>query len=980
MLSLRRALPLIALSLACAPGEERDVARGVAEQQASASRAVPEPTRVATIDSLLAAGDSVYRRNADSAQRLWTLALDSARVTHDSVRIARALTGIGQVARQHGDYPTARRIGEQALAIKQRFGMTTELFRSYNTLGLLARDQERLGDATRLYGQALGVARRTGDSVNAAKARLNLGLLAVDRGSLSEAESTFTAVAASARSHRDSVTLGRALNNLALVQIKLGDALSAVATLDSARRLAAATSDSTLEVNARAQLATAYDALGAPQRAFALLDSAVVMARNGKRPSEEAEDLKLIADLFADAGDYQHALDFYGRSRAITSQLGQEEQLGNILRNEGRVLAALGNVALARRRTTEAIASHRRAGVAYPQIADHLVFSEIAALDSAWGSARAHVDSARRLAVTLRAPVAAISVAIGEGQLAAARRDWPTVLRALDTSTTRFEIAGAAAEGEAFALRARALAYTGNLPAAVAAGGRAVAMLERVRGQYASGELRTTYAASRSRAYADQVLLLLRMNRADEALQVADAARGRALLEHLVSARSEVSAARRSDLERETLLRRIDELVALLRGRELPPERERSGAVDMVSVELRDSLAKVRAEYEALLARSAATPDRLAFAPTVPDIQASLAPGEVVLEYLMTPERLIILAMSRQELRAYQVPESEASLAARVGLARAFLQRRDDGSSSAQRGVLRALYDVLLAPVAAEPAMRGASTVIVVPHGALAYLPWSALIDSSGHYAVERHAFRMMPTSASVATVRRAQAGRAAARGTVAAFAPFPDSLPATRDEVRSVSRIVRGAKTHTGRAATEARVRAALLEGNVVHLATHARLNPRNPLFSEIDLAAGSARAASDNGRLEVHELLAMRVNTPLVFLSGCETALGAAWQTRFDNGEDYTTLAQALLGAGARNVIATLWRIDDAGAADFARRFYAAWAGQGDVEATGPTTALARAQRQMIADPRFASPHYWAAYQISGFGDGRSPASAKP
>ena len=36
--------------------------------------------------------------------------------------------------------------------------------------------------------------------------------------------------------------------------------------------------------------------------------------------------------------------------------------------------------------------------------------------------------------------------------------------------------------------------------------------------------------------------------------------------------------------------------------------------------------------------------------------------------------------------------------------------------------------------------------------------------------------------------------------------------------------------------------------------------------------------------------------------------------------------TLAQAFLSAGAANVILTLWRIDDAGAGEFAKAFYSA------------------------------------------------------
>ena len=68
------------------------------------------------------------------------------------------------------------------------------------------------------------------------------------------------------------------------------------------------------------------------------------------------------------------------------------------------------------------------------------------------------------------------------------------------------------------------------------------------------------------------------------------------------------------------------------------------------------------------------------------------------------------------------------------------------------------------------------------------------------------------------------------------------------------------------------------------------------------------------------------------------------------FRQAQDYATLSQAFLYAGARDVVATLWRIDDKGAAIFAGRFYAALAHQ------PAALALASAQRRMIADPAYA------------------------
>jgi CHAT domain-containing protein len=140
--------------------------------------------------------------------------------------------------------------------------------------------------------------------------------------------------------------------------------------------------------------------------------------------------------------------------------------------------------------------------------------------------------------------------------------------------------------------------------------------------------------------------------------------------------------------------------------------------------------------------------------------------------------------------------------------------------------------------------------------------------------------------------------------------------------------------------------------------------VNQVNPMFSQIRLAAGSGGRTDDNGTVDVHELLQLPVRSSLVYLSGCETAAGSSWSTAFRRSQDYATLSQALLYAGADNVIATLWRIDDTGAGVFAARFYEA------LNSRDLISALATAQRQMILDKRYSAPRYWAAYTLSGAG----------
>ena len=159
--------------------------------------------------------------------------------------------------------------------------------------------------------------------------------------------------------------------------------------------------------------------------------------------------------------------------------------------------------------------------------------------------------------------------------------------------------------------------------------------------------------------------------------------------------------------------------------------------------------------------------------------------------------------------------------------------------------------------------------------------------------------------------------------------------------------------------------MRRALAGTGVVHVATHGLFNARNPMFSRLEVARPGVSTADNDGRLEVHEILGLTIRSPLVFLSGCETGAGQEWGDDPVHGTGDLTLAQAVLAAGAPNVIMTLWRIDDAGAAEFAGRFYRR------LQSSSVAAALASAQRETAADSRYGSPYYWAGYTLSGNGE---------
>src|SRR5262249_31081556 len=149
---------------------------------------------------------------------------------------------------------------------------------------------------------------------------------------------------------------------------------------------------------------------------------------------------------------------------------------------------------------------------------------------------------ARGIAAVLDAPIARLQVALGAARVADLARDPSGVLRALAEAQVALPAARRGVEWEVHALRARAYAAMDRTVDAIAEGRRAVASVERVRGTLGSAALRSSYGADRADVYGDLVVSLLRADSVSAAFEVADAARGRALLDHLAAAQRDVRA------------------------------------------------------------------------------------------------------------------------------------------------------------------------------------------------------------------------------------------------------------------------------------------------------------------------------------------------------------------------------------------------------------------------------------------------------
>jgi CHAT domain-containing protein len=195
--------------------------------------------------------------------------------------------------------------------------------------------------------------------------------------------------------------------------------------------------------------------------------------------------------------------------------------------------------------------------------------------------------------------------------------------------------------------------------------------------------------------------------------------------------------------------------------------------------------------------------------------------------------------------------------------------------------------------------------------------------------------------------------------------------LPASGDEANKVKewyqrmRRDEPAEVWSGADASKTRLMALKSPPRVLHLATHGFYLPgesREPmLLSGIALAGANRELASTGTDGILFALEAQGLNldgTELVVLSACDTAQGSV-----DYSEGVFGLARALRTAGARNVMVTLWKLNDGEARDFMIAFYKTWLSQ---VRSDPAKALRETQLSWLKEDAKRDPRMWAPYVL--------------
>jgi len=794
-------------------------------------------------------------------------ALELYRRATDRHGQAQTLNNIGWVHRELGETRKALEKYNEALPIWRAIGDRSGEANAINDIGMVYRSMGEMEKALEKYNEALLLWRAVSDRRGEANTISNIGTVYVLLGEMRKALENFNGVLPIFQAIGDRQGEATILNNIGHLYDSIGERGKAMEKYNEALPIWRAIGDPSGEALTLSNLGAAYHSMGEKQKALEKFNEALPLRRAAGDRSGEAETLSNIGVLYESMGEMQKALEKYDEALPLMRVVGDRNGEATIFTNIGAVYQSLGEARKAMEKYNEALRIWRalgdrrgeaitlnHIGMVYKSLGETQKalekFNESLPLRLAVGDRRGEATTINNIGLIYNAlgekqkalekfnEALLIFQAVGDRRgeantlhnIGAVYHSLGEMQKAMEKFNEALPLRRAVGDRNGEAITLLGIAHVeqkrGNLPQARQTIEQAVDLIESVRANIASQELRASYLASRQEFFESYIDVLMQMSKQNPAeafdavaLAVSERARARSLLELLKEARADIRQGVDSSLlELERSLRqrlntKAAEQVRLL-SRKHTPEQAESAAKEITSIitEYEELQGKIRASSPRYAALTQPQPLNLS------EIQQqALDPQTLLLEYSLGKNASYLFVVSQTSLSSYQLPKrTEIEAAARrvYELLTAPQPRPDEAEAKRQARIEEAranywlqakiLSQMLLGPIALQ---LGKKRLVIVADGALHYIPFAALPAPSPGNDEERnssaepqplfveHEIVSLPSASTLATLRRETAGRKPAEKTLAVLAD-----PVFTDDDTRVSRNVgkAGAKEKT--------------------------------------------------------------------------------------------------------------------------------------------------------------------------------------
>lgn len=897
---------------------------------------------------------------------------------------------LGQAARRLADYASAEALHGRDLALAKEGGDRLGQARALIDLGDVCERQKNRKRAVELYSEALATVRVPEHWQEAGRALRQLGDVYVATGDFEQAYQSYIKALQYAEAAADPVLVAEYKDYLGYFHRRLGDPDMAIAHHRAALKRAALIPFWADRVTARAR---AFNHLGLctlelAERAASAGDTAGARKLYREAAGYEEEALGL-AERAADRWRQGYIL----RALALTHR-----ELGRIVAHDEapaefrlslkRADQALELARFMKEKEWEGLALHHKGAAEAMLGLRKDAFESYRKAVAIWEG----IGDLQSMGYALR--FTARDFYEPEGRLADARAAYEQARALFD------KIWDQEAGTDTFFDCARLSAKEGARVEAAALYDEGIARLEKVRARAGLLEFKRSYMERAYDLYEEAALYMVENGFDIRAFTHAEAMKARVFLDQLAEGRVDLERGIDPDLKKKR-----DELEAALSAAQAgiveaykasPPDK---GRIDSVKAECERLSSQI--EVLARLIRlknpvyaSVRYPEPV----TLPVLQESvLKPDEVLLEYFVSKGGVYAFFIGKED---YEVRRLSA---AQKDLEKAVKTLLDNTEKSVLRhepfsgAAARKVYDILISPFEAK---IGTKTLILVPDGILTRLPFEMLVGGEGEetfFLLERHPVKYVQSASVLALLRTPYNGERPSDRFIGFGDPVYDyesyragrpekeegfkgpgrtlseemtrtrfagaggrlgRLKGSGDEIRAIEGIFRQVKRDEQGllrlAAREASAKAEdMHEYGYIHFSAHGIVDPR---FQAIVLS--QIPGDKEDGFLTLGELMNCRYNAHLVVLSACRTGLGA-----MERGEGITGLMRAVMYAGSRAAVVSLWAVSDLGTKELMSRFY-----ENMIRKGLPREEALRRAKLALLETSFRHPFFWSGFVMYG------------
>ncbi|MGV3598634.1 MAG: tetratricopeptide repeat protein [Bacteroidota bacterium] len=335
------------------------------------------------------------------------------------------------------------------------------------------------------------------------------------------------------------------------------------------------------------------------------------------------------------------------------------------------------------------------------------------------------------------------------------------------------------------------------------------------------------------------------------------------------------------------------------------------------------------------------------------DARNSLPDGDVVIEYLVTENQLIIFVATNSTLNARRVAIKQEELNKAV---KEFYTQVSTSKTDAKLVAANSnkLYQLFITPI--TDLIEGQKRIALVPTGVLYSLPIQALgklEDGKMQYLITKYDITYINNTK---FIYQAQPnGEIVVKG-ILCFGNADNTLSNAEKEVNEISALF-PSKIFVRDSASEDKAKLLMNNYTIVHFATHGRLDPIK--FENSYLVLTPNTLTGDDGKFTMNEIREFKTlrGIRLMVLSACDMAAN-------ENINGWVnTPANEFVLKGVGSVVAPQWKVHDEATSVLMVGFY-----ENLKNGMGISEALKTSQMAMAQSANFSHPYYWGAFEIIG------------